>query len=138
MSELALQLIAENKRTQDPFLDLGNCGLTELPDELFDCIWLEKLNLGRRYYDANEKKWFESPSSKRILNIFKGNELIKLNIFSNLKYLYLSSCQIIDIKFLENLYFLRFLDLCDNQITNIEFLEKLTNLQFLELSQNQI
>jgi internalin A len=44
MSLLAQQLIAENKATKNPFLDLGNCGLTELPDELFDCVWLENLN----------------------------------------------------------------------------------------------
>ncbi|MDD5322392.1 MAG: hypothetical protein PHD43_17620 [Methylococcales bacterium] len=34
MSELALKLIAENKRTRSPFLDLGNCGLTEVPEEI--------------------------------------------------------------------------------------------------------
>jgi hypothetical protein len=45
MSELALQLIAENKRTKNTFLDLGNCGLTQLPQELFDCVWLEELIL---------------------------------------------------------------------------------------------
>ena len=32
--EFALQLIEENKRTKDPYLDLGNCGLTHLPEEL--------------------------------------------------------------------------------------------------------
>ena len=29
----ALQLIAENKRTRATFLDLGNCGLTEVPEK---------------------------------------------------------------------------------------------------------
>ena len=27
--------IAENKRTRSPFLDLGNLGLTEVPEEVF-------------------------------------------------------------------------------------------------------
>jgi len=27
--------IAENKRTRSPFLDLGNLGLTEMPEEVF-------------------------------------------------------------------------------------------------------
>jgi len=44
MSKLAQKLIAENKRTQSTFLDLGNCGLTELPDELLECTWLENLS----------------------------------------------------------------------------------------------
>ena len=30
----AKELIEENKRTKAKFLDLGNCGLTELPKEL--------------------------------------------------------------------------------------------------------
>ena len=34
MSGLALQLIAENKRSRATFLDLGNCGLTEVPAEV--------------------------------------------------------------------------------------------------------
>lgn len=36
MSELALKLIREAKETRATRLDLGNCGLTELPKELFE------------------------------------------------------------------------------------------------------
>ena len=43
MSELALKLIREAKETRATRLDLGNCGLTELPDELFELTWLEEL-----------------------------------------------------------------------------------------------
>lgn len=50
MSELALKLIAENKakhaRGEDArVLDLGNCGLTEVPEEVFALTWLECLVL---------------------------------------------------------------------------------------------
>ena len=45
MSELALQLIEENKRTKSTSLDLGNCGLTELPAEVGELAWLESLTL---------------------------------------------------------------------------------------------
>ncbi len=34
MSTLALYLIAENKKAKATRLDLGNCGLTELPPTL--------------------------------------------------------------------------------------------------------
>lgn len=54
MSEFALQLIEENKRTKSTFLDLGNCGLNELPDELFECEWLEELNLGDWYWNVEK------------------------------------------------------------------------------------
>ena len=43
MSELALKLIAEAKETRSIRLDLGNCGLTELPDALFEWVQLEQL-----------------------------------------------------------------------------------------------
>lgn len=43
MSELALKLIAENKKPRSLFLDLGNCGLTEVPQEIGDLEWLEGL-----------------------------------------------------------------------------------------------
>ena len=43
MSELALKLIAENKKNRAIFLDLENCGLTEVPDEIGDLVWLEGL-----------------------------------------------------------------------------------------------
>ncbi len=49
MPTLALQLIAENKKTKATRLDLGNCGLTELPDELSDCTWLEELILSNDF-----------------------------------------------------------------------------------------
>ena len=50
MSELALKLIAENKakhaRGEDArVLDLGNCGLTEVPKEVGELNWLEILVL---------------------------------------------------------------------------------------------
>jgi internalin A len=43
MSEIALKLIREAKETRATRLDLQNCGLTELPEELFELTWLEEL-----------------------------------------------------------------------------------------------
>ena len=59
MPNLALQLIFNAKRTHATRLDLGNCGLTELPEELFELTWLTELMLCTEgaYYDfeKNEK-----------------------------------------------------------------------------------
>jgi len=44
MSSFALQLIAENKKTKATRPGPGNCGLTELPLELFETEWLEELS----------------------------------------------------------------------------------------------
>lgn len=41
MSELALQRIREAKEQRLTRLDIGNCGLTEIPDEVFELTWLE-------------------------------------------------------------------------------------------------
>ncbi len=43
MSGLAAQLIAENISTKATFLDLGNCGLNEIPAEVSDLVWLKHL-----------------------------------------------------------------------------------------------
>ena len=45
MSELALKLIKEAKEKRLTRLDLGNCGLMELPDALFELVPLEKLTV---------------------------------------------------------------------------------------------
>ncbi|MBB3839336.1 small GTP-binding protein [Runella defluvii] len=138
MSKLALRLIAENKRTKAPFLDLGNCGLkNQLPEELLDCVWLEKLNLGDFYFDKEIKKWVTT-SNRGKKNSFKGNELVVLQKLTALQSLDLSNNQISDYSFLEKLTVLQSLDLSNNQISDIRFLEKFTALQSLDLSINQI
>ena len=45
MPELALKLIRKAKQKRLTRLDLGNCGLTEIPEELFELTWLEELIL---------------------------------------------------------------------------------------------
>ncbi len=49
---------SEAKQTRATRLDLGNCGLTELPDELFELTWLEELILSSAWeeYSIEEKK----------------------------------------------------------------------------------
>ena len=51
MSDLACQLIRENlekyHRGEDArVLDLGNCGMSEIPEEIGGCVWLEELRCG--------------------------------------------------------------------------------------------
>ena len=138
MSILALELIAENKKTKNPFLDLGNCGLVNyLPDELFDCVWLQRLNLGVYYRDEIKKHLIET-TNKESSNIFTGKELAILEKLTDLQSLDLSSNQISNIRFLEKLTGLQSLSLRFNQISDYSFIEKLTGLQSLDLSYNQI
>ena len=64
MSELALKLVAENKakhaQGEDArVLDLGNCGLTEVPEEVGELVWLEELILSGAWseFDIGKSNW---------------------------------------------------------------------------------
>ncbi len=167
MSDLtqAKKLIKECRDTQNPYLDLGKCGITDLEalPELFECEHLETLILSNFWWDLNDKKRFESSNNgkdnklssipKRISSLKKITKLIIggnfetpweisnlsfLEKLSELEYLYLAYNRITNIQFLKNLTRLRTLVLSDNQISNIRFLENLTELQSLDLRYNQI
>ena len=71
MSDLALKLIQEAKDSRATRLDLGNCGLTELPEELFELTWLEELILNHRYWQYD----FEKKQGQWIYSDNKGNLL---------------------------------------------------------------
>ena len=133
----ARDLIKKCKDTQDPHLDLGNCGITDLDQlpELFECTHLEVLIL------SNKREWVES-SDKRMNNrissipskIVNLKNITKLQINGNWN----DRWEITNIHFLENLTGLQNLDLSYNQITDFRFLENLTGLQNLYLNNNQI
>ena len=57
MTELALKLIAKNKKSRSPFLDLGNCGLTRVPPEISELYWLEELSFANAWANFDSKKW---------------------------------------------------------------------------------
>ena len=142
MTALALKLIEENKAAHArgeksaEILDLRNCGLTELPDQLFDLEWIKGVFLGGGVLDHEKKEWVRSKNkgpSNRILNVQEGIARLE-----GLHLLDLSSNKIRDFRFLENLTGLQSLDLSYNQISDIRFLENLTGLQELDLSSNKI
>ena len=49
MSKLALELIEANKKTKATTLDLGNCGLTEVPEAIGELVWLDELILSAEW-----------------------------------------------------------------------------------------
>ena len=49
MSDLARKQIDENRKTKATFLDLGNCGMNEIPEEIGELSWLEGLSLGNTW-----------------------------------------------------------------------------------------
>ncbi|HFA47622.1 MAG TPA: leucine-rich repeat domain-containing protein, partial [Bacteroidetes bacterium] len=161
MSELALRLIAQNKKTKNKYLDLGRCGLREIPHELFDCLWLEELLLSNRWWDWEKKEWIYSKNNGRenilshIPSGMKGlTRLKKLtivgdyrrqweianfeNLPDNIQSLDISRNNISDARFLGKLTGLTSLRIGGNKISDASFLEKLTGLTSLDISDNYI
>lgn len=48
---LLQERIAENKESKDKFLNLGDCGLREIPAEVGDLVWLERLSLAPEWHE---------------------------------------------------------------------------------------
>lgn len=161
--ESALQLIKTAKKQRALYLDLGSCGLKELPDELFELTWLEALSLSDMTVD------FAKNGAKPSLNMGNPNQIAtlsdKISQLSSLKKLtignyiawgfelsdisnlaecksltdlYISNCPIEDISAFENLKDLQTLVLIGTQIKDISPIKNLTNLQKLILSGNSI
>ena len=87
MSDLARQLIQQAKETHATTLDLGRCGLTEWPKELFELEQLETLIMSNRWYDYEQQKWIESENRGpyNLLSEIPG----EIEILGNLKKLFL-------------------------------------------------
>lgn len=141
MSELALKLIREAKETRATRLDLGNCGLRELPDELFELTWLEELILSNEWneYSLNKKKWkrFESQNRGVANQIF--NISPKMRNLNQLKRLILSEQKYLsNLNSLQTLRNLQQLSFYATQIDDLSALKELTRLQSLDASETRV
>ena len=68
MSEMALRLIAQAKKEKAMVLDLGKCGLTTLPEELFKLHRLKELYICNRYWDWEKREWIKSKNKGKGLH----------------------------------------------------------------------
>ena len=143
MSELALQLIEKEKRERTGKLDLGNCGLTDFPKELFELDWLEELSFNDERKEFENDEWIDC-QNKGGSNIFIIEVLPReFKSFLRLKKLYLSGgssgpWSLRNFNALKDLTNLQLLDLSQNKIRDISFLLKLNGLLDLNLSFNNI
>ena len=114
--EIALERIAECRRTRSTTLNLSGLGLEEIPEQVFELTWLEKLDCCGNYIHN-----FSS-----LAQIFKLTELD------------CSFNEISDLNLLMYLPNLTKLDCSHNQITDLSTLVYLTRLASLFCSENQI
>ncbi len=80
MSELALQLIAENKakheRGEDAtYLDLGRCGLTKLPTAIKELVWVETLILSDEWWEYDHEKESGGGIIETVQNSVSGEKI---------------------------------------------------------------
>lgn len=160
--ELALRLIEENKRTKDPYLDLGNCGLIVLPKELEECIWVETLSLSHawRQYEPELDSWVvwrSTNEGKRnyIFSLSGIEELQKLkrlivagtHLITNLKPLSklfslqeinFSTTGISDLSPLSNLTSLETINGNNTPVSDLSSLSSLPNLKILSFSNTNV
>ncbi len=164
MSELALKLIAENERTRSIRLDLSNCGMAEIPEEIGKLFWLEELIIGGDYYYDYEKKDGVSTQNKgekntlsrlpdKLANLRSLKKLViggershKLPLIDispivrlvNLRCLQIDYASLSDIKPVQILRGLQMLFFNSNQVSSLEPLKGLSSLQMLFFNSNQV
>jgi internalin A len=125
MSDLALQLIAENRKTRATFLDLGNCGLTEIPAEFGELIWLESVSLASEWDEWDGEAWQEKKSQN---SGDKDNGLIDiapLAGLTRLRIVIVSGTPVTDLAPLAGLTALQTLDISNTPVTDLSPLRSL-------------
>ncbi len=144
----AKKLINDCLNNQTTYLDLGNCGITNLNDlpELFECTQLETLLLSAEWEDLERKRFLKSRNKGKSNEIkYFSKDITRLRNLTTLAAggsvyykSFISEWNIKDIHFLKDLTALKSLDLSRNQISDISFLKDLTALKSLNLSLNEI
>jgi len=171
MSELALKLIRENiekhRCGEDArLLDLGNCGIVEVPEELGQLVWLEELILSNVWNDWKITGWewkhSENGGAKNIIksipksicNLKKLHKLViakhytdsewppldlsPVSELTTLQYLDCSNSDVYDITPFSKLAELYYLDCSNTAINDLSPLSNLSKLQYLEFSHTNV
>ncbi len=138
MSELAQQLIAENKKTRVTYLDLRKCELTALPPEIGELPWLRALFLSRlQIADLSPLAGLtnlEDVCAESTL-VTDLSPLIRL---TNLRILLISRTPVADLSPLAGLNNLEQLDLWKTNVVDLHPLAGLASLRQLILSGTQV
>ncbi|MBO0612800.1 leucine-rich repeat domain-containing protein [Thiothrix fructosivorans] len=166
--EIALERIEECRRTRSTELDLSCLGLDEIPEEVFELTWLEKLNVLEEWDTRDEYGEIkEIPLAiKKLKNLTEFNcatnqisdlsplcglpalqtldcrynqiSRLTLNGLPALQFLFCTGNKISDLFPFSGLSTLQALDCGDNNICDLSPLSGLTTLQWLCFSHNHV
>jgi internalin A len=149
MSELALQRIREAKEQRLTSLDIGNCGLTEIPDEVFELTWLEELIIGG-WSTSNEGENNSIKSFNPKIQLLKGlkkllasgqkklSDLSPLKKITTLQQLWINNSQVSDLSPLTHLTALDELWISNTYVNDLSPLKYLTALQVLWINNTKV
>ncbi|MFO1145350.1 MAG: COR domain-containing protein [Rhodospirillales bacterium] len=131
---IARQRIAQEREERTGVLDLGQLGLTALPEELFALRHLRALNLGEKWRD-DDGEWQEA-SADIAPNGF--DSLARLSVLPDLLLLSVAGCALDSLHSVANLSALQSLDCSSTQVSDLSPLNGLTALQSLDCRSTQV
>ncbi|TYP87784.1 MULTISPECIES: leucine-rich repeat domain-containing protein [Nitrosomonas] len=132
---IARERIAHEAEAFTGFLDLGQLGLTALPEEIYKLQHLQSLNLGS-YYINDEYEWLSANSNISSNKIQFG--LGQLSKLPKLNKLFLGKTDLAGLAWLNELKKLQILDCSITQISDLSPLAGLSALQELYCSNTPI
>jgi len=143
LSDLALKLIAENKRFHNTSLDLGHCGLNILPPEISELVWLESLSLADEWFEwADSGLLLRTSQNRRSPGHGASNRQLRdlrpLAGLTTLRKLMASGTEIADLTPLAGLSALRLVDLSRTKVSDLTPLAGLRNLQTVYVSNTAV
>lgn len=130
---LLSELLAENRRSRSPFLDLGNCSLSEIPTELSGHSWIMFLSLGPTFREWDGVVW----RPRRSKNSGEPNSIYDLGILAEMPFLqglYLNHNPISNIRALSSIPGLRWLSLAGTRVQEVSSLANTLELEWLDVS----
>ena len=141
MSASALRLIRQAKLRRSEYLDLGNCGLIDLPVLLFSLTWLKTLILSNEWWDEEKMDWVTSQNNGRPNRLRRLNS--RISSLTNLEKLVFGdesdkAWPIIDLASVAKIKTLIELNFSGNKISDIAPLRNLTNLKHLRFVSNRV
>jgi len=137
--EKAKELIAENKRTKATSLDLNDCGLTTLPAEVGEMVWLRKLHLSNNHELVDVTPLVGLPDLQELnLAWTQVSNLAPLAGLKALQHLDAWGMRVSDLAPLAGLTALQALIVPETEITDLAPLADLKALQYLHVFNTQV